>query len=59
MITLIIEVQFTAPGGEHLARHLQERCELTVLDELADLSDGEREGIRVTSRIVDDDGYEL
>jgi hypothetical protein len=54
MSTVIIEVQFTAPGGEHLAQHLRERLELVVLDALADLSDSEREGLRVTSYIADE-----
>jgi hypothetical protein len=51
---VVIEVQCTAPGGAHLARHLQQRLEAVVLGEVVDLSDSEREGVRVTSWLTED-----
>ena len=53
-----MEVQFTAPGGEHLARHLQRRLEGAVLGEIAELSDQERADVGVTSRVIGPDGVE-
>ena len=55
---LIIEVQFSEPGGEHLARHLREPLESAVVNEVAALSDLERRGLRVSSRIVGPDGID-
>jgi len=55
---VLVEVQFTAPGGEHLARHLQRRLEGAVLGEIAELSDQERADVGVTSRVIGPDGVE-
>lgn len=55
---VVVEVQFTASGGEHLARHLQRRLEGAVVGEIAELSDRERAGVGVTSRLIGPDGIE-
>jgi hypothetical protein len=48
---LVITVLFPEPGGADLAAHLRQTLEEAVLNEIADLSDSEREGVRVTSEI--------
>jgi hypothetical protein len=55
---VVVEVRFTAPGGERLARHLRDRLEGAVAGELAELSELERMGLRVTSRVVGSDGVD-
>lgn len=56
---LLVEVQLDGPGSEDLARHLKQPAEGAVLELIVDLSDRERRGLRVTSRILDADGVEL
>jgi hypothetical protein len=56
---LLVEVQLNGPGSEELARHLKAPAEDAVNELIADLSEPERRGLRVTSRILDDDGGEL
>ena len=54
--SIVIEVQLTEPGSEHLAEHLRARLESAVVGEIADLSETERRGIRTTSRVLDAEG---
>lgn len=56
--TIVIEVQMSEPGSEHLADHLAPELANAVADVLADLTEVERGGLRTLTRVLDSEGLE-